>query len=236
VQVSYIRILHHQCTHNQHTPSHPANLLHNDFQNQKGMTFPLANRIVNLNHPNLLVPDEVFTEEDRVIEVSQYCKWPTLDKHHTSCSRIPFQSVVKILKEVAHGMEVLHGEGIIHHDLRDTNIFVDPKTLEAKIFDFNLSQVPYRLDEGIDSHNNPPPEYKEGKCQIDFQFDVYQFGYMCMWFTHHPVGKDWKIVPFDDIPANFVDFTKKAMHEDRSVRHKTGSEVLDEFKALEKAL
>ena len=205
-------------------------------KNRKNMKLPVADEIVKLDHPNLFLPKEVFTEDDRVIEVMAYCNWPSLYNYRISLHRIPFPSAVKILKQVAEGMAYMHGEGIIHHDLRDTNVLVHPDTLEAMIFDFNLSRKPYYMDEGFKTWNPVPAEYGKGKCQIDFQFDVYQFGYMCSGVTHHPVGKEWTSTPWDDVPPNFVDFTKKAMHKDRSVRHKHGSEVLDEFKALEKAL
>jgi len=46
-----------------------------------------------------------------------------------------------IFCNILSAMEIIHGEGIAHRDLKPDNIMVDPKTLNTVILDFGLSMM-----------------------------------------------------------------------------------------------
>lgn len=66
-------------------------------------------------------------------------------KQNQKC--IEFETVLKIIKDVYHGLLCLHKNGIIHGDIKPENILIQTKpTIKAVIFDFDYSII-------IDKHN-----------------------------------------------------------------------------------
>ncbi|KAG6901143.1 hypothetical protein C0995_016509 [Termitomyces sp. Mi166 len=91
----------------------------------------------SLSHPNILPFYGACLESTKPFIVSQFCSAGNALKY---IRRNPHINRVQLLHDVATGMDHLHDQGIIHADLKASNILISD-TGEALIADFGLSQI-----------------------------------------------------------------------------------------------
>ena len=124
------------------------------------------------------------------------------------------------MEQLTSVLGYLHSHGYIHHDVRDRNIFVDPRTLEITLFDYNSVRRPYFLEAGVNCWNEVPPEYRLGGTMIDFSFDVYQAGKL---FRKMVCGYERE--PKVKITDGAIEVMHKACAEEREQRYANGTEL-----------
>ncbi|MBI4146770.1 protein kinase [Candidatus Woesearchaeota archaeon] len=189
---------------------------------------PLLPRIMALDHPNLLVPSDVFMHDGSLVEVSPYCDWQLLSRVKKD---VPLEVISGLGVQLAEALAALHGKGVVHHDVRGENVFVSTYFLQARLFDFDNACEPYFLEKSIDSWNDVPPEARTGACRVDFQWDVYQAGRLLQELTH---SYDWganKEIPKDRIPAGLLVVVQRAQ-ADRKERYASGRELADALRRV----
>jgi serine/threonine protein kinase len=103
------------------------------------------------HHPNLLTLIGFCIKANNIFLVTEFCEGGTLFdilyRNHID-RKLSFQQKVKILLDVARGMQFLHQlkRQIIHRDLKSLNILIDKKIkddsldFQAKIADFGLAR------------------------------------------------------------------------------------------------
>jgi serine/threonine protein kinase len=105
--------------------------------------------IIKLNHKNLVEYHEAFLEisdEDLFFcTVMEYMDYGDLEKFIKENTNLDIYAYLKILKNIAEGIEYLHNNSIIHRDLKPGNIFLkydeDTKEYIIKIGDFGYSLI-----------------------------------------------------------------------------------------------
>ncbi|KAG6896645.1 hypothetical protein C0992_006943, partial [Termitomyces sp. T32_za158] len=90
-----------------------------------------------LSHPNILPFYGACLESTKPFIVSVFCSAGNALKY---LRKKPYISRTQLLHDVATGMVYLHEQGIIHADLKASNILISD-TGEALIADFGLSQI-----------------------------------------------------------------------------------------------
>lgn len=118
-----------------------------------------------LSHPNLRRVYDTGMRDDQPYLILEYVEGGTLAEVITSAGRdgLPFEMCVWITKEVARALQALHGQGILHRDIKPGNIFWSVAG-EIKLGDLGLA---VELDEA--QHNLAgtimyfPPEIILGK-------------------------------------------------------------------------
>ncbi|KAG5723175.1 putative serine/threonine-protein kinase drkD [Termitomyces sp. T112] len=90
-----------------------------------------------LSHPNILPFYGACLESTKPFIVSVFCSFGNALKYIRRNSHV---SRIQLLHDVATGMVYLHDQGIIHADLKASNILISD-TGEALIADFGLSQI-----------------------------------------------------------------------------------------------
>ncbi|CAK9265637.1 unnamed protein product [Sphagnum jensenii] len=165
------------------------------FENEVGV-------MVRLNHPHvvrLICCHQDSTQCSIVMELM-----PTNLERHIAERKVLHkpvtpQAAVDVMSQIASGMEYLHGQGVVHLDLKPNNILVSPNTnpelsadgyVEVKLADFGLAKTKvntsssilysricgaatWRAPEAFPDHKGHHRRFRPKKA------DVYSFAILC---------------------------------------------------------
>lgn len=92
-------------------------------------------QVYNLNHSNLLKPQHVDNWEGMPYLVMTYCPQGSC---HRLIGSMDEEQIWKMLHDISSGLAYLHGQGIIHQDIKPDNILIDPLG-NYVITDFGIS-------------------------------------------------------------------------------------------------
>jgi serine/threonine protein kinase/WD40 repeat protein len=98
-----------------------------------------AHAAAALDHPYICHINEVAQSEGRDFIVMEYVDGDTL-KDTLARGLLPLKEALQIAGEIAEALEAAHGKGIIHRDIKPTNIMMT-KTGHAKVMDFGLAKL-----------------------------------------------------------------------------------------------
>jgi serine/threonine protein kinase len=89
-----------------------------------------------------LVPVVEAGEDDGVNYIAmQYVEGGSLDDRIEATGPLPLQDAVHVAAEVASGLDALHREGLVHRDVKPSNIMLDSSG-SAALTDFGLARGP----------------------------------------------------------------------------------------------
>jgi predicted ATPase/Tfp pilus assembly protein PilF len=91
-----------------------------------------------LNHPNIATIHELGESEGLRFIVMEYVEGATL-KQRVSAGPLDWSTVVALGYQIADALQAAHASGIIHRDIKSSNIIVTPHE-RAKVLDFGIAK------------------------------------------------------------------------------------------------
>lgn len=152
--------------------------------------------VANLKHPNIVTVFQFGSHDELYYLVMEYIDGVDLDallrSYEDSGELMPHADVLRILQEIAGALDYAHAQGVIHRDVKPSNIMLE-RGGRSVLTDFGLA---LRISEGTmgDTFGSPhyiAPEQARSSSNAVPQSDVYALGVIAYEML---TG----VVPFDD--------------------------------------
>jgi len=152
-----------------------------------------AQAAASIEHPNTVsVTDFGETPDGIFYLVMEYVEGETLHKLLRREGTLPVKRAVRLLRQIADGVDAAHELGILHRDLKPANIFIMQKGKSGdgfiKVGDFGLAKIINQTVTDISSNATPSsrgiigtpefmsPEQMSPEMGVDARADLYALG------------------------------------------------------------
>ncbi len=134
-----------------------------------------------LNHPNIATIHAIEHTDDDVFIVMEYIDGQELGDIVGAIHESPLQitEIIDIAIQVAAGLQAAHEKGIVHRDIKSSNIMITEKG-QVKIMDFGLAKVHgtaqlTQIGTTLGTIAYMSPEQARGEV-VDHRSDIWSFG------------------------------------------------------------
>jgi len=227
----------------------PAHLVSNE--EIKSRFFREAQAVAKLNHPNIVTIHDVSEYEGRPFFVMEHVEGQSL--HYFAHDKpLPLDTVIDYAMQICQGIGEAHRAGVIHRDIKTTNIIVDTKG-RARLLDFGLAAIAgddrlTKTGSTLGTVSYMSPEQVSGR-DIDHRSDLFSFGIVLYElvaertpFRRDSEGATLRAIMQDlpeplsryksDIPPRLQPIVDKLLEKDREMRYQTAEDVIADLKRL----
>ncbi|CAM2064624.1 Non-specific serine/threonine protein kinase [Sulfidibacter corallicola] len=204
--------------------------------------------IASLNHSNIVQLYDAGMEKGCFYMVMEYVKGATLDRLALRQPDNLLRSMVAIWHQACQGLKFAHDNGIIHRDIKPTNIMVN-KSRTVKILDFGLAKQVSDTNQTQQLWGTPTfmaPELFLGD-RASFQTDIYSMGatFYVLATGEEPFDKGNASAKFaghglpepphsknPKVPEALSDTILKCFHLDPNNRYKSVDELIARLRSI----
>jgi len=115
--------------------------------------------VANLGHNNIIKIHQAIPQDDNFYLVMEYCQAGSIHDELKNIGRMPYDQAVSTTISICAGLETVHQQGIVHHDIKPANIMVGGDGT-VKISDFGIANTSwgtplYMAPEQFDNSSDP---------------------------------------------------------------------------------
>lgn len=134
-----------------------------------------AQRLLRINHPHVVKIENILTDSNHVFLVMEYLLGESLQSYLDRTNRVfSEQHTYNILRNIFDALEAVHREGIIHRDVKPSNIMICGADQTIKLIDFgNARSIGAHTRTAIVSGGYAPPEQYDMHGRQGTWTDVY---------------------------------------------------------------
>jgi len=207
-----------------------------------------------LNHPNIGTIHAIEESEDQIFIVMELIDGIEL-KEKIKSSAIKVDEAVNIAVQIAEGLEAAHKKGIVHRDIKSSNIMITDDG-KVKIMDFGLAKIKggtevTKLGSTMGTVAYMSPEQTKGE-SVDQRTDIWSLGVVLyeMLTGELPFKGDYEQAKIysilneepnfiaelhGDIQPQLTQIVEKALKKNPKERYQTTKDFIEEIKAFDKS-
>lgn len=202
--------------------------------------------LAELDHPNLACVYDLDLHDGRPFLVMEYVRGQNL-RQYVEQHRLSPRDAALLVAKIARAMAAAHARGIIHQDLKPTNILID-EAGEPRIIDFGMARLrhgwgesPVEAGSVSGTLQYMPPEQARGDTdQVSHRSDIFALGAILYWLlAGRPPYVDRDITtlldrasqcrfdraPLQDAPRRVKQVCLRAMEADPNNRYQNATEL-----------
>jgi len=212
-----------------------------------------AQAIAALNHPGICTIHSIEQDADILFLVLEYLEGNSFrDLLDTNAARWPAVKVAEFILQVAHALEAAHAAGIIHRDIKCSNLMLTPAG-QVKILDFGLAKVSHArfITEAGSTIGTPAywsPEQAQGEL-LDARTDLWSLGAsfyevltgLLPFEGDNVAALTWAITNHapepltqarPDVPASLARIIHKLLEKNRDLRYLSAAALADDLQGF----
>lgn len=135
----------------------------------------------NIGEEHLVSTLDYFVAGDYAYSVMEFIEGIELNLYLKSKKSLSLNEFKKIAVQIANGLHFFHYHGLLHCDLKPSNIMINPESLKLKLVDFGLSH--FKFEENIlekdmvgGTRGYMSPEQEAGGKALTAASDIYSVG------------------------------------------------------------
>ena len=139
-----------------------------------------ARALAALDHPNIVHLYNFGQENQSFVLAMQYVQGKTWERMILESKRLVWQHSVKVAVDVLKALEYAHGRGIVHRDMKPSNVLVRDHDNMATVMDFGIAKMTTSTKltatgQTMGTVRYMSPEQVRGQ-EVDLRTDIYSLG------------------------------------------------------------
>lgn len=188
------------------------------------------------SHPNIVKLYDLGQWEKGLYVVMEYVQGVSL-RQFIMRNTMTHQRALEIILQIAYALAHLHGQGVIHRDLKPDNILMT-ESGDIKLIDFGLAQFLLappddKITQGkvkMGTPNYMSPEQKERPDQVSYGTDIFSLGIIAYELY---LGKMCHgVIRLDLLPPGLRKIIEKAMQVDLAKRYQDIVDFISDISAF----
>jgi len=139
-----------------------------------------ARALAALDHPNIVHLYNFGQENQSFVLAMQYVRGKTWERIILENKRMTWQASLKVAIDVLKALEYAHGRGIVHRDMKPSNVLVRSHDNMATVMDFGIAKMTTSTKltatgQTMGTVRYMSPEQVRGQ-EVDLRTDIYSLG------------------------------------------------------------
>jgi len=139
-----------------------------------------AKALAALDHPNIVHLYNFGQENQSFVLAMQYVQGKTWERMILESKRLDWAQSVKVAVDVLKALEYAHGRGVVHRDMKPSNVLVRAHDHMATVMDFGIAKMTTSTKltatgQTMGTVRYMSPEQVRGQ-EVDLRTDIYSLG------------------------------------------------------------